>query len=267
MKDISAKKSLGQNFLNSPGALTKMIAAANVQKTDTILEVGPGKGALTKALLETGATVIAIEKDDRLIAPLQEKFAPEIATGKLTIIHADILTFDPKVFGLEEHAYKVIANIPYYITGALFERFFSQVIQPSCLVVMVQKEVAERITTTDKENILSLSVKVYGTPKYISTVVRGSFFPIPNVDSAILAVTNISKERFNKNPEFEQLFFRVVKAGFAHKRKKLWGNLKNSGFVEENLATAFQKIGLSQDVRAEDVSLQQWLTISQSLHT
>jgi 16S rRNA (adenine1518-N6/adenine1519-N6)-dimethyltransferase len=260
-----AKKSLGQNFLNSPGAITKMIAGGAVTKDDTVLEVGPGKGVLTRALLDTGATVIAVEKDDRLIATLQETFAKEIITKKFTLIHGDGLEINPKDVGLVEHQYKVIANIPYYITGAFFKKFFSEVIQPSTLVVLIQKEVAERIMVRDgKESILSLSVKIYGTPVYVGTVVRGSFFPIPNVDSAILAVTDISKKNFSKISE--QLFFDLVKTGFAHKRKKLLGNLRDL-FSEEKLNTVFEKINLSKDIRAEDLQLSDWITLAISFDT
>jgi 16S rRNA (adenine1518-N6/adenine1519-N6)-dimethyltransferase len=258
-----AKKSLGQNFLNSPGAITKMIAGGGVTTQDTVLEVGPGKGVLTRALLDTGATVIAIEKDDRLIETLKETFAKEIVTKKFTLIHGDGLEINPKDLGLVEHQYKVVANIPYYITGAFFKKFFSEVIQPSTLVVLIQKEVAERIVVRDgKESVLSLSIKVYGTPVYVGTVVRGSFFPIPNVDSAILAVTDISKNNFPNVSE--QLFFDLIKTGFAHKRKKLFGNLKKL-FPEDILTSAFEKTNISKDVRAEDLQLSNWITFAKEL--
>ena len=255
-----AKKSLGQNFLNSPGAIVKMIAGADVQAGDVVIEVGPGKGVLTRALLEAKATVTAIEKDDRLIAVLNETFAQEITSKKFTLVHGDALLIDPATLGVKEHQYKVIANIPYYITGAFFKKYFSEVIQPSTMVVMVQKEVAERVMARDnKESILSISIKVYGVPHYVATVVRGSFFPTPNVDSAILAVTGISKNNFVGISE--DRFFEILKTGFAHKRKKLLGNLREL-FSQDALITLFKTCSLSEDIRAEDLSLDQWVALA-----
>ena len=257
-----AKKSLGQNFLNSTPALHKMVAAADVQKSDIVLEVGPGKGALTRVLLETGAHVIAVEKDDRLIPILQETFKRQIDDGQFVLHHGDILTTDPAELGLKEHQFKIIANIPYYITGQFFKKFFSESLQPSVLVVLVQKEVAERIMARDgKESVLSLSVKVYGKPLYIGTVLRGSFFPAPNVDSAILAVTDITRK--NLTDVSEKRFFEVIKAGFAHKRKQLLGNLK--AFGNEKIAQLFEKQKLPLDCRAEDLKLEDWLVLTSSL--
>ena len=171
--EIKAKKSLGQNFLNSDGALDAIIKAGRVTKGDKVLEIGPGKGALTKRLLDAGANVIAIEKDDRLIPILEDLFAKEIKTKKLTLIHGDVLKFDPLLNELKTKEYKLIANIPYYITGEITRKFLSGNFQPSVIVVLVQKEVAERITTSTqgatkikegKESILSISVKAYDIP-------------------------------------------------------------------------------------------------------
>lgn len=268
MSPLFAKKSLGQNFLNSPGAIKKMVAGADVQPGDVVLEVGPGKGVLTRALLDAGAEVIAIEKDDRLITTLNETFKKEIADKKFVLVHGDALLIDPATLttatgtSLKEHHFKIIANIPYYITGAFFKKYFSEVIQPSTLVVMVQKEVAERIARDPKESILSISVKVYGIPHYIDTVIRGSFFPIPNVDSAILSVTEISKKNFIGFSD--EQFFEIVKTGFAHKRKKLLGNLREL-FEDERLISVFTTNGLSTNIRAEDISLEQWISLVQTL--
>lgn len=265
---IKAKKSLGQNFLNSDGALDAIIKAGRVVKEDLVLEIGPGKGALTKRLLETGADVIAIEKDDRLIPVLEELFAKEIKSKKLTLVHGDVLEFDVSNYGLKTNNYKLIANIPYYITGEITRKFLSGNFQPALIVVLVQKEVAERITTSiqgatkikeGKESILSISVKAYGEPKYIQTVKAGCFFPPPKVDSAILLIDNISKRNF-KNTQYEKKFFEVVKTGFAHKRKTLSGNLKT--IIEKNKLIEF---GISENERAENLSLSQWLEIANNL--
>ena len=255
---VRAKKSLGQNFLNSEGALSSIIEAGKVKKGDIVLEIGPGKGALTKNLLKTGAKVFAIEKDDRLIPVLEELFAKEIKNGKFTLIHGDVLAFNPTEHGLKEGKYKLIANIPYYITGELIRNFLSELPQPKLMVILVQKEVAERIISKDrKESILSISVKVYGEPKYIQTVKAGSFFPPPKVDSAILLIDNISKKNFTATNE--QKFFEIVRAGFAHKRKTISSNLK-SHISKEKLA----ELGINEKERAERLSLKQWLEISTS---
>ena len=259
-KSINPKKSLGQNFLNSDGALDAIIEAGKVTKGDVVLEIGPGKGALTKRLLKTGAKVIAIEKDDRLIPELQEIFAKEIKSKQLKLIHADILEFDVKSYLLNVTSYKLIANIPYYITGEITRKFLSGDSQPSLMVVLVQKEVAERIIAKDKkESILSISVKVYGEPKYIQTVKAGSFFPPPKVDSAILLIDNISKKNF-KNSTDEKRFFEIVKAGFAHKRKTLSGNLKQI-ISKEKLA----ELGINEEERAENLTLTEWLKLTNNL--
>ena len=264
---IKAKKSLGQNFLNSDGALDAIIKAGRVTKGDKVLEIGPGKGALTKRLLETGANVVAVEKDDRLIPILEDLFAKEINTKKLTLIHGDVLKFDPSLYGLKAKEYKLIANIPYYITGEITRKFLSGNFQPSLIVVLVQKEVAERITTSTqgsvkikegKESILSISVKAYGQPKYIQTVKAGSFFPPPKVDSAILLIDNISKKNF-ENIFKEQKFFYVLKTGFAHKRKTLSSNLKRFTTKEK-----LSEFGINQKERAENITLEQWLEIARN---
>ena len=207
-----AKKSLGQNFLKSKAALRAMVAAAKIdtsEKGTIVLEIGPGKGVLTEALIQTGARVVAVEKDDRLIAVLQEKFQKEITNNQLQIIHGDALEFDPSTFSAD---YKIVANIPYYITGQFFKHYLTAENQPKSIVVMVQKEVAHRIVARDeKESLLSLSVKCYGTPIYVMTVQKKYFSPEPKIDSAIIAVENISRDFFNVI--LENKFFDVIKAG------------------------------------------------------
>jgi 16S rRNA (adenine1518-N6/adenine1519-N6)-dimethyltransferase len=220
-----AKKHLGQNFLKSKPALHAMCEAGGVNEKDIILEIGPGKGALTEKLLEKAGVVIAVEKDIDLFNFLQEKFRGEIKSGKLILIKDDILDFNPATYYLLPTTYKVIANIPYNITGAIIKKFLSCNEQPQTMVLLVQKEVAERIVARDgKESILSLSVKAYGTPKYIMKVGKRFFSPEPKVDSAILLINNISKNFFDKISE--EAFFEIIKAGFAHKRKVLIANLK-----------------------------------------
>ncbi len=268
---IWAKKSLGQNFLKSKLAVHEILEAATLQHDDSVLEVGPGKGVLTEALLEKTRRVIAVEKDDRMIGLLNEQFSSQVAQNKLEIVHADILETKPEDIGLLAGQYKIIANIPYYITGQFLRIFLSGEVQPSKMVLMLQKEVAKRIVgknnTADhsaKESILSISVKAYGMPKYISTVQAKYFSPEPKVDSAILLIDTISKNFFGDLPstvaiktinDKEKKFFELVKKGFQHKRKMLAQNLE---IPTEKRTDIFGRLGLNEKVRAEDLTLDDW---------
>ncbi len=246
---VYPKKSLGQNFLKSKKVIADIVLTGKILHGETVLEAGPGEGVLTEALLKAGAEVIAVEKDHRLIPLLQAKFPTEISSGQLTLIEADILYFD-LCSTLHVPRYKVIANIPYYITGAFIRKFLESENQPSDMVVLVQKEVAERAVARDgKESLLSTSIKAYGTPRYVQTVKAGSFSPAPSVDSAILAVENISKKFFAGFSE--EKFFTLLKAGFAHKRKLLSGNMEISG-------ETLEKLGIGAKARAENLRLSDW---------
>ena len=259
MAFLKAKKSLGQNFLKSTAIVGRIAKTANILPGETVLEIGPGKGILTKAILDTGAKVIAVEKDDSLCEFLKEKFALEITAGNLTLIHDDILNFSPSDYSLSTIHYKLIANIPYYITGEILRKFLEEENKPTTIVVLVQKEVAKRIVASDKkESILSLSVKAFGIPKYIETVKRTMFSPAPNVDSAILSIENISGDMFEKNNIEVKDFFTTVKTGFAHKRKMLSSNLK---IKQEEL----KKVGIPEKARAEDLKIEAWINLTKFL--
>jgi 16S rRNA (adenine1518-N6/adenine1519-N6)-dimethyltransferase len=252
------KKSLGQHFLKSAAYLRAIADAADIAEGDRVLEIGPGEGVLTKELLSRGAVVHAVEKDHRLIPMLEITFEQEIKTKKFQITEGDALEIDPGAL-VGEGPYKLVANIPYYITGALFKKFLSGAHQPSTLVFLVQKEVAERIARSKKESILSLSVKAYGDVKYVKTVPAGAFAPPPDVDSAILAVHHISKKNF-VDAAHEDRFFELVKAGFAQKRKLLKRNL--DPVLRKEVAEVFRHVDIPENARAEDVSLRQWLELS-----
>jgi len=234
---IKAKKSLGQHFLTNPKIPEIMAETVDVSDNDVVLEIGPGTGILTKELLKRGARVIAVEADIRAVEVLLKMFKDEIAGGNLTLKHADIREINLSDLGLKEHKYKLIANIPYYISGMLFRMFLSSNFQPSSLVFLVQKEVAERIVRSKKESLLSLGIKAYGNPKYIKTVKKGNFKPSPKVDSAVIEISNISHERFKKVPE--DFFFEVLRVGFSAKRKQLLGNLSKL-FDRKTLVHIFQ---------------------------
>jgi 16S rRNA (adenine1518-N6/adenine1519-N6)-dimethyltransferase len=260
---MKAKKSLGQNFLKSEAALREIIKAGEIKFDDTVLEIGPGKGALTEKLLEHTGLVIAVEKDRELFEILKMKFEKEIKANTLMLVYGDILKFEIEKYKLKN--YKIIANIPYNITGAILKKFLTEKNQPERMILMVQHEVAQRIVGRGrnhstplrvKESILSISVKAYGEPKMIMKVPARYFSPRPLVDSAIIAIKNISRKTFEENAVGEDKFWEIVKKGFAHKRKKLSGNLKN--------IILNQKISLADlgNKRAEDLSLADWILLA-----
>ena len=259
------KKSLGQNFLKSAEALRKMCEAGEVNDKDTIVEIGPGKGALTEKLLEKAEKVIAVEKDRDLIDILSEKFKEEIINERLLLLNDNILYFEPSKYGLKEGEYKIIANIPYNITGAIIKRFLSEVTKPSIMTLLVQKEVAERIVARDnKESILSLSVKAYGTPRYVMKVHKRFFSPAPKVDSAIISINNISNLHL-KDKNTEDSFFKIIKAAFAHKRKILRKNLEEIEKDSNKIDEMIEKLDINPKARAEDIKFDKWISINDYL--
>jgi 16S rRNA (adenine1518-N6/adenine1519-N6)-dimethyltransferase len=268
---MKPKKYLGQHFLKNKNVARKIIEAADVNKDDIVLEVGPGRGALTEFLVQRAKKVIAIEKDKELTDFLMDKFSAEGGKRqkKLIIIHGDILKLKNKKLKIKK--YKIVANIPYYITSRFLRQFLESDFQPSLMVLMVQKEVAERIIARDKkESILSISVKAYGQPRIIAKVPAKNFSPMPKVDSAIILIDKISKDFFNNtnihdvgrqkvnNKINEGKFFQLVRHGFAHKRKMLKNNLKIS-------AETLQKCKIPALNRAEELSLKDWNCLYQSI--
>lgn len=263
-KFYKAKKNLGQNFLKSKSALREIIKAGEIKKTDIILEIGPGKGALTSELLKTNATIVAIEKDQELFELLSAKFQKEIKQKKLILKNEDILKYNTKDFILNKK-YKIIANIPYNITGAIFKKFLTEENQPNMMVLMVQYEIAKRIMAQNKkESLLSLSVKAYGNPKMISKVPARYFSPAPKVDSAIIKISDI-KRNFFENKKVENKFWEILHIGFAHKRKVLIGNLKKYD-KKTNWEEIFKKINISNKLRAEDLTLIDWKNLINELN-
>lgn len=270
------KKSLGQNFLKSKEALLKICEASNLGEDDTILEIGPGKGVLTEKLLEKSKLVIAVEKDRDLIKILKERFKDEIKNnptlenpngrGKLILLNEDILELQITNYQLLK--YKIVANIPYNITGLIIRKFLSEDPKPISMTLLVQKEVAERIVARDgKESILSLSVRAYGEPKYIMKVHKRFFSPSPKVDSAIIHIGNIGNKYF-KNKNEEGRFFKLIKTSFAHKRKVLHKNMEDLQFLEvglpeirEKIDEIFEKLEINPKARAEDIKFEKWIEI------
>lgn len=267
---LQPKKSLGQHFLNSPSVLGKIISTANIADGETILEIGPGTGILTDELLKVCSRVISVEKDARAYLLLQQKYASEISSGKLELVQGDILTTDRKDLDLEGGKYVVVANIPYYITGAILESFLEYEPRPNRMILLVQKEVAERIVAkTKKESILSISVKAFGKARIVAKVPAGAFIPPPKVDSAILEISEIQKlSLFGETTDSVTIkkFFTIVKTAFAHKRKYALRNLEVV-FDKDTLEKAWVETGLDQKARAEDISVEKWVKLSQILNS
>ena len=248
---VPAKKSLGQNFLKHDRIAERIALAAPLTNESVVLEVGPGTGKLTRALLARAKKVIAVEADERMIPLLRETFSQELARGRLELLRADIRTFPLETL---PQGYQVVANIPYYLTGELVRQLLTAQNQPSALTLLVQKEVAERIARSKKESLLSLSVKAFGEPLYAFTVPRGAFSPAPKVDSAVLVIRRVSRGRFASEAE-EARFFALLRAGFGHKRKQLAKNLEDAGFPPHRLP---------EKIRAEDLSLEDWLSLART---
>ncbi len=251
---------LGQHFLIHSWAARALAHAAEPQRDEVIVEIGPGKGVLTKELLALGP-VVAVEKDEQLVVLLKQTFAEEIEAGMLRLIEGDVRDVSPQSLGVSD--YVVAANIPYYITGEIIRQFLSADPQPRCMALLIQKEVAQRIVS-EKGSILSMSVRAYGVPRIVEKVSKKHFSPPPSVDSAILAVDHISKTFFSDLSE--EQFFRVVKAGFASKRKFVSNNL-SVAFDKEAVAAALQSADSGEKARAENLTLDQWKSIAKYLAT
>lgn len=257
------KKSLGQNFLTSEVVPQWMCDAGEVASGDVVFEIGPGTGMLTKTLLARGATVYAVEADARAFEILQSTFADEVACGQLKLFYGDARTITPSSLDLQNHSFKIVANIPYYLSGFLLRLALENTIQPTTLVFLIQKELAARIARDKKESILALSVKAFGTPKYFKTVTRGHFNPQPKVDSAILQVSNVHHTNFTEAGAEE--FFALLHLGLGKKRKQLMTNLKEV-YAKDLLETAFLELHLSPTVRGEDLPLPTWLKLLYTLN-
>lgn len=264
---IQAKKSLGQHFLTSKKALAEMIEAGALLPSDTVIEIGPGEGVLTEEILKAGpAKLIAIEKDDRLIPILGDKFADFVKNGHFEVIHGDVLeNLEQIVHNIVEKqpkgtSYKIIANIPYYISGVLMRRIFELPVLPERVVLLVQKEVADRIVAADKkESMLSVSVKLYGDARRVSVVPKGAFVPAPNVDSAIISIENVRRPL---SVEQEKAFFALAKAAFSHKRKRLAKNIEGVfGKSAVEWEQSLEKLGFDKNVRAEDLSVRTFVSL------
>lgn len=254
-----SNKLLGQHFLICEWVLPCLTKAADLQPDDIVLEIGPGTGILTRFLATRAQKVIAVEKDRELSAALSAALAKEKASNA-EIVTGDILRWD---FSVLPHTYKVVANIPYYLTSRLIRTLLEQEHRPEIIVLTIQKEVAERIVAQPPDmNILALSVQAYGTPKIITDVPASCFSPQPKVDSAILKISGISDNFFANHQIMPKDFFTVIKQGFSSRRKLLTNNLKPFASKKE-IGQVLLSIGHTPNARPQELSLEEWAKIIQ----
>jgi 16S rRNA (adenine1518-N6/adenine1519-N6)-dimethyltransferase len=245
--NLRPNKVMGQNFLINQKALLEIVQTADISKQDNILEIGPGLGILTKELAQKAKKIVAIEKDKRMVEILKNVLKDY---ENIELIHGDVLK--TKDFKLKN--YKVVANIPYYLTSPMTRMFLESANPPQEMILMIQKEVAQRICAKPpKMNLLAVSVQFYAKPKIISYVSKSSFWPQPKVDSAIIKISDINKP---KNVDIKK-FFQIVKAGFSKPRKQLVNNLPR-----EATKKALAQCGLSTQARAANLSVSDWRTIA-----
>ena len=252
---LRPSKQYGQNFLLNEEVVKKMIEAGKISKKDTVLEVGPGFGVLTLSISEKAGKVVAYEIEKKIREYWEEK---QKEYKNLEIVWGNILYSNKLQVG--NGKYKVVANLPYQITSQVIRFFLEQENKPESMVIMVQKEVGERICAKPGDlSVLGLSVQFYGEPEIVSLVSKNDFFPEPKVDSAVIKIF-LKKDLPDVN---EKKFFDFIKAGFINKRKLLIKNLKNyfGKKNKEKIDKAFEKMGFSNNIRAQELSLEEWIKL------
>lgn len=261
---------LGQHFLRDLNIVKRIVNSAQLKTSDVVIEIGPGKGILTEELAKYAGKVIAIEIDKELSNLLNNKFSNK---KNVEIINEDILKMNlSKLLGFKGStlevskveplikSYKVIANIPYYITAPIIKKFLESEYPPEEMILMVQKEVAERIIAkSGKMSILSVSIQYYAKPEILFYVDKEKFNPVPEVDSAVIRISNIK----NQNAKLRNNFFRIVKAGFCAKRKTLVNNLSNSLHLDKKeVEEKLKKVGIGPTIRAQELNIEDWKKLS-----
>lgn len=260
LHNIHPKKQLGQNFLHDPNSLHKIIQIAKVQPEDTVLEVGAGTGALTRHLAQHAARVIAVEVDERLMPVLRDELKEY---KNINLYWQDILETDLEAL-LGDIPYKVVANLPYYITSAILRKLLEARHKPTSLTIMVQKQVAERLVAKpDDMSILTVSVQFYGTPKIMTTLKPSVFWPRPDVDSSVVHI-EVYPQPIVEVPD-ERTFFEVVRAGFGQKRKQLKNSLASGLHLSpEATAQLLEKAEIDSTRRAETLTLEEWAKLTRT---
>jgi len=255
---LQPRKSLGQNFLVDNNALEKVVDSAQIEPIDVVLEIGAGLGSLTRFLSQAARKVVAVELDNHLIPVLETVLSSE---GNVELVYGDILKLEPeKLISVDQ--YLVVANIPYYITSAIFRHLLESKRKPRRIVMTIQREVAQRICAAPGDmSLLALSVQVFGTPKIVAKIPAGAFYPVPNVDSAVIRV-DLYPEPVVPQSSLDD-FFRLSKAGFGQKRKMLRKSLAAGlswqvGQVEDLL----NDCGIEPTRRAETLSMEEWAILT-----
>ena len=268
---LRVRKGLGQHFLIDEEVLRLITSAAELTPADVIMEIGPGLGVLTKELARQAGWVVAIELDNKLAAILRETLA---SLGNVAIVNEDILGIDPAALLQEQKAkfppaiinpfhYKVVANLPYYITSPVLRHFLEAPVKPETMIVMVQKEVAEAIVAEPGQmSLLSISVQFYGKPRIISYVPSQCFYPAPEVDSAILRID--LHLQLAVAVADERSFFELVRAGFTASRKQLGNSLAQGlGLTKAEVLPLLEKANIVPQRRAETLTLDEWVRLWQ----
>lgn len=270
---VRSDKRLGQHILVDPQTIERIVDAAELAETDVVLEVGPGPGTLTAHLAQRAARVVAVELDERMLAPLAELLGD---TENVCVVHGDILEQDVADL-VGGGAYKVVANLPYYVTSAVLRHVFEARVRPERLVVTVQREVAERIVgrpgkgkrrrkqkAAPRMSLLAVSVQFYGAPRIVARIPAGAFRPVPAVDSAVVRV-----DLYDPLPWGEvdvRRFFEVARAGFAQSRKQLRNALMhNLALPAERVQAGLEAAGIDGRRRAETLCVQEWVSLANAL--
>ena len=266
---LRPRKGLGQNFLVDDAALGRIVDAAELSADDVVLEIGPGPGTLTRLLVEHARRVLAVEIDANMVGLLREVLG---SAANLEIIQGDILALP----GWEPashlqlaagETYKVVANLPYYITSAVLRHVLESDPTPSCMVVTVQEEVARRIVAKPGDmSLLAVSVQLYGIPRIVARIPAGAFYPVPKVDSAVLRVD--LSEGHTVAVEDVTWFFTVVRAGFSARRKQLHNVLSHTlALSGDSVKGALRRCDIEPSRRAQTLSLSEWARLSRELAT
>ena len=261
---IRPLKRLGQNFLVSEKAFEKILKAADLSSKDVVLEIGSGIGNLTLKLTKKVKKVIAIEKDKKMCEILRQELKNQDIKN-VQIINEDVLKiqYGSMVKWFDGYNYKLVANLPYYITSPIIRKFLEIKKTPKLAVLMIQKQVAQRICAKPgKMSVLAVSVQFYAKPEIISYISKKSFWPQPKVDSAII---KIIPKKIKVSTEFKKRFFEIVKAGFSQPRKQLANNLsKKLGFKKEKVEVWLLKNNVRPSQRAETLSIDNWKRLTKS---
>lgn len=270
--DIRPDRGLGQNFLVDQSVLERIVAAAELTPDDTVLEIGAGTGALTRLLAPEAGHVLAVELDQRLMPLLESELS---SLDNVTLVQADILSVNPAALIRDalphrsgsDVQYSVVANLPYYITSAVLRHLLEADPRPERMVITVQREVGERITAHPGDmSVLAVSVQFYGDPELLFRIKPGSFYPSPDVESAVVRV-----DSYDSPPLREQetdVFFRVVRAGFSQRRKQLHNALSaglGSAVSKSDAAARLREAGVDPRRRAQTLSIDEWVEVTQVL--